>query len=254
MVLGMLVGVSLGFLAESAGAAPGDFDQGFGQGGVITLDVDEYYSDVSFQGVSDLLLQPNGKIIGVGSTFVDSFPFSVPAVIRLTPNGGLDASFGSDGLAPIHAWGDSLGPDAVSFARQSDGKLVVVGSTDRYESNGDFALTRLNVDGSMDTTFGTNGVVTTNFFGQNDVATSVVIQPDGKMVAAGYAQNASNKGYDFALVRYNINGSLDRSFGQKGKVTTDFFIHDDYVYAMALQGDGRIVVAGSASDGRRRPE
>ena len=130
------------------------------------------------------------------------------------------------GLVPISTWGDSVGPDAVRCARQSDGKVVVVGSTDYYENNGDFALTRLNFDGSLDTTFGTNGVVTTNFFGQNDVATSVVIQPDGKIVAAGYAQHAPQKGYDFALVRYHIDGSLDRSFGQEGKVTTDFFINE----------------------------
>ncbi len=122
---------------------------------------------------------------------------------------------------------------------------MVVGSTDFYGSNGDFALTRLNVDGSVDTTFGTNGVVTTNFFGRNDVATSVAIQPDGKIVVAGYARQ-SKKGFDFALARYHINGSLDRSFGQGGKVTTDFFTKDDHVYAMALQRDGQIVVAGSA--------
>ena len=85
-------------------------------------------------------------------------------------------------------------------------------------SNDDFALVRYNTDGSLDTSFDSDGKVTTAIGSGNDYARSVAIQSDGKIVAAGYSYNGSN--YDFALVRYNTDGSLDTSFDSDGKVTT----------------------------------
>ncbi len=85
-------------------------------------------------------------------------------------------------------------------------------------SNNDFALVRYNTDGSLDTTFDSDGKVTTAIGSGSDYAYSVAIQSDGKIVAAGYSDNGSND--DFALVRYNTDGSLDTTFDSDGKVTT----------------------------------
>ena len=106
---------------------------------------------------------------------------------------------------------------ARSVAIQSDGKIVAAGYSDNG-SNDDFALVRYNTDGSLDTSFDSDGKVTTAIGSGTDQAFSVAIQSDGKIVAAGYSDNGSND--DFALVRYNTDGSLDTSFDSDGKVTT----------------------------------
>jgi uncharacterized delta-60 repeat protein len=116
----------------------------------------------------------------------------------------------------------------------------------------DFALARYNSDGTLDASFGTGGRVTTDFAGPNDQAESVVVQPDGRIVVAGAAGPFINRGFDFALARYNSNGTLDTSFGTSGKVTTDFAGADDVPTepsAIALQGDGKIVVVGQTTVG-----
>ena len=105
-----------------------------------------------------------------------------------------------------------------------------------------------NTAGSLDGSFGSGGKVITDFAGGPDSALSVALQPDGKMVVAGYATHfvvGTGYDYDFALARYNTNGSLDPSFGSGGKVTTDFGGSDSGL-AMALQPDGKIVVVGGS--------
>src|SRR6476469_179427 len=101
--------------------------------------------------------------------------------------------------------------------------------------------------GQLDPSFGTGGKVTTSFLNQ-DRASAVAIQPDGRIVVVGRAANANNPlTADFAVARYNANGALDSSFGAGGKVTTDFLGFDDGATAVAIQADGKIVVAGFAS-------
>src|SRR5262249_60722759 len=111
-----------------------------------------------------------------------------------------------------------------------------------------FALARYNSNGTLDTSFGTGGRVLSAFAATSGVSVagvfSIAVQPDAKLVGAGEAQ--INGRFDFALVRYNSNGSLDATFGTGGKVTTDFASSDDAAEAMALQTDGRIVAAGVA--------
>src|SRR5262249_43769685 len=111
----------------------------------------------------------------------------------------------------------------------------------------DFALARYNSNGALDASFGTGGRVTTDFASPNDQAEAVAVQPDGRIVVAGPAGRFTNRGFDFALARYNTNGTLDTSFGTSGKVTTDFAGADDLPSepsSVALQGDGKIVVVG----------
>jgi uncharacterized delta-60 repeat protein len=132
------------------------------------------------------------------------------------------------------------------MALQSDGKIVVAGHT--YNgSNWDFAVVRYNTDGYLDTSFDTDGKLTTAIGNSNDYALSMALQSDGKIVVAGYSVIGGN--YDFALVRYNANGSLDTSFDTDGKLTTAIGTSDDYALSMALQSDGKIVVAGFSNNG-----
>jgi len=105
--------------------------------------------------------------------------------------------------------------------------------------SGDFVLARYNTDGSLDTSFDSDGKVTTDL-GDFDPATDVAIQPDGAIVAAGFTGDDE---FDFALARYRRDGSLDTSFDLDGKVTTDFGA-SDVAQAVTIQPDGRIVAAG----------
>ena len=104
---------------------------------------------------------------------------------------------------------------------------------------------RYNTDGSLDSAFGTNGIVTTEDV--NASAWAMGIQSDGKIVAAGRTYVSS--GYDFALIRYNPNGSLDTTFGTGGIVITPIGSYTDYAMALSIQSDGKIVVAGTSLSG-----
>ena len=158
--------------------------------------------------------------------------------------GGLDPTFGLGGRVTTDF---NLSTDiANAVALQADGKLVVVGTTytNNDYSDEDFAIARYNPDGSIDTSFGTNGRVTTDFPGLAAVASSVLVQPDGKILVAGGAYPLFVFLGNFELARYNPDGSLDTSFGDNGIVTT-VFPHGSYASALALQADGRILAAGT---------
>lgn len=142
---------------------------------------------------------------------------------------------------------------------QPDGKTLVVGATaDLPYGNADFAIARLNVDGTPDLTFSDDGqvVIPFNLLGEEggeDVATSVAIQEDGKIVLGGYAQVNTKGDYDFAAVRLHENGLLDQTFGFDGRTTFGFQLgHDRYDQAngIAIAPDGKIVMAGTAARSR----
>ncbi len=148
----------------------------------------------------------------------------------------VDTTFGYQGLV-----GPSGYPSAMAVG--PDGKVVVVGSY--YNgSNYDFGVQRFNPNGTPDTTFGSNGGVVTDLTGQNDQPDAVAVQSDGKIVVGGDWANASGVD-DFALVRYNTNGTLDTTFGSGGKVL-DVLGPGYYsgIRALAIQPDGKIVAAG----------
>src|SRR6266567_1708101 len=160
----------------------------------------------------------------------------------------LDPTFGSGGtvMTDINRSTDIANAVAV----QADGKLVVVGQTYKQNdfSDEDFVVTRYNPDGTLDTTFGRGGKVRTDFPGLAAVPSAVVIQADGKIVVAGGAFPLFTFLGNFELVRYNPNGSLDRSFGNGGTVTTDFFGNEDDAFSVLIQPDGKIVAVGSANN------
>src|SRR6266576_4089512 len=159
-------------------------------------------------------------------------------------DGDLDPTFGTDGKVLTDF--DHSTDIAHAVAIQADGKLVVVGTTyqDNDFSNEDFAVARYNPDGTLDKTFGVGGKVQTDFPVLAAVASSVVIQPDGKIVVAGGAFPLFTFAGDFKVVRYNSNGSLDTSFGNGGIVTTTF-PEGSYAFDVALQADGKILAAGT---------
>jgi len=161
----------------------------------------------------------------------------VSAGPALAAPGDLDDTFGRGGLVrtPFRD-----GSRAYGVAVQPDGKVVAAGNVGFRA----FGVSRYDADGRLDPTFGDDGRVRTNFAPGADTATAVAIQPDGKVVAAGFAGDRAR----FAVARYNRNGTLDRTFGGDGKVTTDVTPGEDTATAMAIQPDGRIVAAGSADN------
>lgn len=154
--------------------------------------------------------------------------------------GTLDTTFGVKGKM-ITTFSSRATAFAVSL--EPDGRIVLGGTADGSNSN-DFAVSRYHADGKPDRSFGNSGKIVTDFQGLEDEILATAIQPDGKIVAAGESRS---KSYNFALARYNINGTLDTTFNHGGKVITDFGGSDDIIYAMALQNDGKIVVAGQVS-------
>ena len=157
-------------------------------------------------------------------------------------SGSLDLTFDTDGKVTTAIGSGSDVGNGVAI--QSDGKIVVAG----YSDNGsdlDFAVIRYNSNGSLDTGFGSNGKVTTDIANDDDYGNSVAIQADGKIVVAGYGRISSNN--DIVVVRYNTDGTLDVSFDTDGKVTTPIGTSSDYAFAVTIQTDGKIVVAGSSA-------
>jgi len=154
--------------------------------------------------------------------------------------GDLDTSFDTDGIVITDVTGN-IEPDiGYAVALQPDGKILVAGRT-----NLAFSLVRYENDGSLDTSFGTNGSVVTSIDG-GDTAYAVVVQPDGKILVAGTSITTRN---EFAVVRYNADGSLDTSFDGDGIVTTPIGLGSGAIaYAIALQADGRIVLAGQSTE------
>ncbi len=216
----------------------GSLDSDFGNDGKAITDVggirDQAYS---------VAIQSDSKIVVAGYSEGGDGGWDF-AVVRYDTNGSLDSDFGNDGKV-ITAVGRS-GAIAHSVAIQSDGKIVAAGSGYNGIDN-DFAVVRYDTNGSLDSDFGSDGIVMTNFGIRGDEVHSVAIQSDGKIVAAGVGYNGSDD--DFAVVRYNTNGSLDSDFGNDGKVMTPIGSSRDQIYGVAIQNDGKIIVAGRSNDG-----
>jgi uncharacterized delta-60 repeat protein len=216
----------------------GSLDLGFGTGGKVTTPIGIGNSS----GLS-VVLQSNQMIIVAGYSWNGSNADF--AAVRYTASGALDVSFGTSGKVTADIGG---GDDrSLSAVLQSDGRIVLAGYH-RKDSIYDFALIRYNTNGTLDTSFGTGGKVITPLGIGDSIATSVALQSDGKIVAAGSSLQLG--GYDFALVRYTANGVLDTSFGTDGKVATPIGSLGDHGTGVALQRDGKIVVAGYSDHGR----
>lgn len=185
-----------------------------------------------------IVIQGDGKLIvaGISTGFT---------LVRYHPDGNLDMSFNGTGKV-ITAIGDAYG--AQGIALQSDGKIIVAGSSDDDLSRA-FLTARYNADGSLDISFNDTGMVTTSFSSDNDYGKGVAIQSDGRIVVAGYSRGSGGLN-DIAVVRYNADGSLDTTFNGTGKVRTDFggsAGSDDKGHSIMIQSDGKIIVVGMTS-------
>jgi uncharacterized delta-60 repeat protein len=221
----------------------GDLDPSFGTGGKVITNLGIAPRE---QFANAVIRQADGKIVAGGGVLTYVFDYSFDfALVRFNSDGSLDTSFDGDGKVHTDFYGVREGNEQIyAMALQPDGKIVAVGTSGNGDEDDyyDFALARYNTDGSLDTSFGYGGLVTTDFGSNDDSAQAVAIQPNGKIVVAGY--NALN-GYDFALARYNTNGSLDTTFDGDGFLTTDFGTsNDDDAYGIAVQPDGKVIAAG----------
>ncbi len=209
----------------------GSLDPTFGVGGEVTT---------HFEGAAvaeAMVLQPDGKLVAAGNVTSNTYAF---ALARYLPNGSLDPTFGVGGKVTTD------GGVAEALVLQPDGKLVAAGGSATGVDIADFALARYLPDGSLDAGFGIGGKITTDFGLQAERAYALVLQPDGKLVAAGSGTHGPAVAFDFALARYLPDGSLDATFGTDGTVVTDLGGVDDNVYALVLQPDGKLVAAGIA--------
>lgn len=149
--------------------------------------------------------------------------------------GTLDNTFGNNGIV-ITNFGNG-GDWGWAITTQTDGKIIVVGGVDILGNfDQDFGVARYNLDGSLDNTFGSDGLISTAIGSDYDEAYSVAVQQDGKILVAGQSWIINT---DFALVRYNQDGSLDNSFGSDGIVLTDFGSFEDSAQAIVIQQDGK---------------
>ena len=196
------------------------------------------YKDLSFGTLQDrgtcVALQVDGKIL-LGGTSGNTAEFFT--VARLNSNGTLDTGFGNGGKAQISFNGNES--FVQSMVVQTDGKIVLGGYT--VSGAKDFALARVNGNGTLDTTFGTNGkVITTLNSSYSDLITDLVIEPNGKIIAGGCTSSENNPW--MCMVRYLANGTIDNSFGTNGVVINN----DDNSRncTIARQVDGKIVIGG----------
>ena len=217
----------------------GTFDQSFGTGGKLKTHFEGQY--VTGSRAASVAIQPDGKLV-VGGSYKNAEVTTQFAVARYNSDGSLDTTFGSGGKVTTLLGETSYG-HGNSVAIQPDGKIVLAGDFHTARRNNDFALARYNSNGSLDTTFGNGGKLISDLFGaSDDIANSLIIQPDGKLVVGGRTGQYPN--FKFGIARYNSYGAFDQSFGGTGKVMTDFSTSQSQSDGMALQADGKIVLAG----------
>lgn len=209
----------------------GSLDTSFGGTGMVSTS----FGGSSGSGIAALAIQPDGKIVAAGNNATGF------GAARYNTDGSLDTSFGTDGMMTATV-GSSYGCQALGL--QSDGKIVLAG----YASNGsnqDMVVVRLTGNGGLDASFNGTGMVKTHVGTNHDEAFALVIEGNDKIVIGGYADTA--QGRNFALLRYNGDGSLDSTFGAGGKVTTA--LGSSQINTLALQNNGKIVAGGSLANG-----
>lgn len=237
----------------------GTFDNSFGPtgNGTVTAGIGsyQYASWKSYDNAIALTIQSDGRIIVLG-TAIQGTSYVI-ALARYTTSGILDTSFHGNGTVMTLFYNNANGFSVGGIAIQKDGKILVAGSQYGGSFEG-FTLMRLNTDGSVDTGFGSTGTVATQIgaygaTGTYSTARAVVIQPDGKIVLAGYAEEGNNQ--NLALARYNGFGNLDSSFNGNGTADLPVFTPSQmspniYLWAnpssLALRSDGSIIVSGRA--------
>ncbi|HQA76519.1 MAG TPA: T9SS type A sorting domain-containing protein [Salinivirgaceae bacterium] len=210
----------------------GSFDSSFGTNGVVQS---SHASGARGRGVA---LQSDGKIVVCGSSWAGGSNYSA-LVVRYNANGTIDNTFGVNGFAHLTGLYNSK-----RVAIQGDGKIVIGG----FSSNDNYGLARLNSDGTLDVSFGSNGYVITQMEDTNgtNVASyveDIALQNDGKVVAVGFAV-CGETANDFVIARYNSDGTLDNTFNGTGIIIEDLGTCADFAISVKIQSDNKIVVGG----------
>jgi uncharacterized delta-60 repeat protein len=225
ILLGGFSGPEGGNIQVARLKANGALDTTFATGGIATID----FGGDDFGEA--MVRQADGRIVVAGRSSAAG-----AVVARLRAAGTLDPDFGGDGRVTLPGGGS-----VSAVLVQPDRKIVVAGNA---STSAMMTVTRLMPDGSPDTTFDGDGTATIDFGSTADLAAGVVLQPDGKIVVAGYTQASE----DVAVARLNANGSPDATFGVAGKATVDFGVAT-FGQAVARAPNGRIVVAGQKTGG-----
>ena len=219
-------------LTSSPLAAPGDLDLSFGSGGIVTTQVGPLSAGTAIEVIYDLVIQPNGKIVAVGSTY-DGLDRN-SAVVRYNPDGTLDSSFSEDGKVAMGL--SPLNDEAYAVALQADGKIVVAGFVDTPPVGGaELVITRYNPDGTLDPAFSTDGIALPGAYA---IGYDLIIQPDGKIVTIGGSPSGA------VIVRLAPDGTLDASFS--GGIV--IFENRD-ARAGAILPNGDLVIGGHTTQG-----
>ena len=219
-------------------------DPNFGIGGKVTTPIGN-----DQEAITSIAQQPDGKIVASGVSKESDHEFRT-IVCRYNTDGSIDTSFGIGGKVAL----DYLFHESINckLKLQSDGKILIATNVGDMEYNYDFLFVRLNNDGSYDSGFGSNGIVITNFETGN-IVRSLELQADGKIILAGECSGndgIANQFENFAVARYNPDGSLDDTFGTNGKVVINIGSNSissysiDGIYAVKLQSDGKIILGG----------
>jgi uncharacterized delta-60 repeat protein len=251
VVAGTVLSFATGFSEDFALARynpNGSLDSSFGTGGLVTTGVGNFTAAFA----AGVALLPQGRIV-VAGTFFDTSSGQDILVARYTPNGSLDSSFGTGGTV-ITIFPPSTAVSVSAVAVDPRGRIAVAGTTQGFVGAAfvvDFVVARYNTNGSLDNSFGTGGVVITDFGLDNTASASgIAIQPDGEIVVVGTVVSFNIATFtltdEFAVVRYNPDGSLDSSFGTGGEVLTTFGANATAsASAVALEPNGDILVAGT---------
>ncbi len=228
--------------------ATGNLDETFGNRGLASVDFSGQFDEAT-----SLAIQTDGRILAAGSTrSAGQFDF---AVARFNTDGTLDTTYDTDGKQTVEFTNAQNNEAREVKLDPVTGKAVLAG----YAFNGNnrnFAIARLTTQGGLDTTFDTDGKVTTDFGGNFDEeANSVVVSSTSIITAGGFAKLA-NGSFDFALAQYNSNGTLRSGFDTDGRVTTDFTrgtASNDRIGEIKLDSSGRIVAVGGTLESGTTP-
>jgi uncharacterized delta-60 repeat protein len=227
----------------------GDLDRSFGSGGWVANDLG------IFPMPHTVALQPDGKILVGGQLECPGLELCF-GIVRYQPNGSIDGSFGTSGVARATFPGARCGCEIHDLAVQRNGRIVAVGWRFRGGDAQDdmlLAVARFLPDGRLDPSFSRDGRLSFDFGYGDDLGSAVAVQPDGRIVVGGVASHRYRTEADFALVRLRQNGTLDRSFSRDGVQSVNFArMRYDDLYGLDLQADGRIVAAGLSAVGYRR--
>jgi len=209
--------------------ADGSLDNAFGISGI-----DSTFNFWAEFGANAVALQTDDKIIVGGTVFNTTL-----GIGRLLPNGSPDSSFGTYGLVNTGFWSAWAYGSVSAVGVMPDGRIVAGGST----ATGLMIAVRMMPDGSPDTSFNHTGVVTTTGGENFGSGNAMLLQQDGKIIIAG-ATFGTHPGDDFAFLRYDIDGTPDRSFGDTGIVDIDFNGNDNEITCICQLPGGKIVAAG----------